>query len=133
MRLSTWTATSTSVTRRSSVCERSPSPITRLNRLIAVSARARFVYPDALCHALRPCSAMSWRWRSRGVGSLSAVRLGTAVAGRDDDGRCRMALADADIHAILIIRPVACDGGDSSRHVVEQGANLRAVISLAAC
>jgi hypothetical protein len=40
MRLSPWTATSTSVARRSSVCERSPSPIKRLNRLIAVSARA---------------------------------------------------------------------------------------------
>ena len=43
MRLSTWTATSISVARRSSVCERSSSPITRLYRLIAVSARARFV------------------------------------------------------------------------------------------
>src|SRR5919205_2001022 len=37
MRLSTWTATSISVARRSSVRERSPSPITRLYRLIAVS------------------------------------------------------------------------------------------------
>src|SRR3954466_13177364 len=30
---------------------------------MAASALARFVYPDALCQALRPCSAMSWRWR----------------------------------------------------------------------
>src|SRR5829696_3977046 len=79
MRLSTWTATSTSVARPSSVCEHSPSPITRLYRLIAVSARARVVYPDALCHPMRPCSVMSWRWRSRWVGLLSAVWLGTAV------------------------------------------------------
>ena len=52
MRLSTWPATSTSVARRSSVRERNLSPITRLNRLIAVSARARVVYPDAFC---TPC------------------------------------------------------------------------------
>ena len=43
MRLRTWTATSTSVARRSSACERSLSPITRLKRAIAVSARARLV------------------------------------------------------------------------------------------
>ena len=64
MRLRTWTATSISVVRRSSVRERNPSPITRLYRLIvyrliAVSARARLEYPDAFCHALRPRSAMS--------------------------------------------------------------------------
>ena len=38
MRLRTWTATSISVARRSSVCERSPSPITRLNRPMVASA-----------------------------------------------------------------------------------------------
>src|SRR4051812_45742050 len=43
MPLSTWTATSISVARRSSVSERSSSPITRLYRLIAASARARVV------------------------------------------------------------------------------------------
>src|SRR4051812_7683527 len=45
---------------------------------MAASARARFVYPDALCQAMRPWSAICWRWRSRSVGSLSAVSLGTA-------------------------------------------------------
>ena len=59
IRLSTWTATFTSVARRSSVRERNPSPITRLYRLIAVSARARFTYPEAFCQAMRPRSAMS--------------------------------------------------------------------------
>src|SRR5215208_8389558 len=107
MRLSTWSATSVSVARRSSVRERNPSPITRLYRLIAVSAPARFVYPDAFCHPMRPRSAMTWRWRSRGVGALSAVWLGTAVARRDDDGRFGMALGDAGVHAFLIVRPVA--------------------------
>src|SRR4051795_1228958 len=46
---------------------------------MAASARARFVYPDALCHPMRPFSAMSWRWRSRCVGAVSAAWLGTAV------------------------------------------------------
>src|SRR5215210_7387995 len=79
MRFRTWTATSISVARRSSVRERSPSPITRLNRPMVASARARFVYPDAFCQAILPFSAMSWRWRSRWVGAVSAVALGTAV------------------------------------------------------
>src|SRR5215212_7946042 len=41
MRLSVWTATSTSVARRRSVRERSPSPITRLNLPMVASARHR--------------------------------------------------------------------------------------------
>ena len=43
IRLSAWTATSTSVARRRSVRERNPSPITCLNLPMAASARARFV------------------------------------------------------------------------------------------
>ncbi len=41
MRLRAWTPTFTSVARRPSVRERNPSPITRLNRPTAASARAR--------------------------------------------------------------------------------------------
>jgi len=43
MRLRAWTATSTSVARRLSVRERSPSPMTCLNLPMAASARARLV------------------------------------------------------------------------------------------
>ena len=43
MRLRAWTTTFTSAARRSSVRERSPLPITCLNRPIAASARARMV------------------------------------------------------------------------------------------
>ncbi len=43
IRFRAWTATSTSVARRWSVRERSPSPITCLNLPMAASARARFV------------------------------------------------------------------------------------------
>jgi len=61
MRLRAWTATFTSVARRSSVRERSPSPITCLNLPMAASTRARFVYPETFCQAARPCSAMLCR------------------------------------------------------------------------
>ena len=90
MRFRTWTPTSISVARRSSVRERSPSPITRLKRPIVASARARSLYPDAFCQPIRPFSAISWRWRSRWVGAVSAVSLGTARrARRYDDGQPR--------------------------------------------
>jgi len=50
------------------------------------SPDARLVQPDAFCQAARSCSAMPGeplgsthcRWRSRCVGSVSAVSLGTA-------------------------------------------------------
>jgi len=61
MRLRAWTATFTSVARRSSVRERSPSPITCLNLPMAASTRARFVCPETFCQAARPCSAMLCR------------------------------------------------------------------------
>src|SRR4051812_36235422 len=128
MRFRTWTATSTSVARRSSVRERSPSPITRFHRPMVASARARFVYPDALCQAILPLSVISWRWRSRWVGAVSAVALGTAVARWHDDGRLGMALADAGVGTFLVIRPVTREGGNRTRDLVQQGADLRAII-----
>src|SRR3954449_12520268 len=129
MRLSTWTATSTSVARRSSVCARNRSPITCFHRPMAASARARFVYPDALCQAIRPLSAISWRWRSRGVGALSAVWLGTALArGGTDDGRFGVALGDAGVTTVLVVSAIARERGHRPRHLVEQGTGLGAVI-----
>src|SRR3954452_22700616 len=131
MRFRTWAATSISVARRSSVCERSSSPITRLNRPMVASARARQLYPDAFCHPMRPFSAMSWRWRSRCVGAVSAVALGTAVErGGTMPGRRGMALADAGVDAVLVVRAVACDGGHCACDLVEQGANQRAIIDI---
>ncbi len=47
-----------------------PSPITCFHLFMVASARARLLYPDAFCHAMRPCSAMCWRWPSRCVGGL---------------------------------------------------------------
>ncbi len=80
MRLSAWTATATSVARRSSVCARNSSPITCFHLFMVASTRARLLYPDAFCHAMRLCRAMFWMWPSRCVGEVSAVSLGTAVA-----------------------------------------------------
>src|SRR3954470_4679777 len=130
MRLSTWTATSTSVARRSSVCARNRSPITCFHRPMAASARARFVYPDAVCQAIRPLSAISWRWRSRWVGALSAVWLGTAVARWHDDGRFGVTLGDAGVDAVLVVSAITRERGHRSRHLVEQGANLGAIIGI---
>jgi len=56
-----------------------PSPITCFHLFMLASTRARLLYPDRFCQATRPCLAMSRRWQSRCVGSLSAVSLGTAV------------------------------------------------------
>ena len=79
MRFRTLTAIATSVARRWSVRERSASPITRLKRLIAASARARLLYPNTFRQPMRPCSVMHCKWRSRYVGVVSAVSLGTAL------------------------------------------------------
>src|SRR5215203_4135413 len=79
MRLSAWTATFTSVARRSSARARSPSPITCLNLPMVASILARMLYPAAVCQPILPVSAMSWMWRSRCVGAVPAVSLGTAV------------------------------------------------------
>src|SRR3954466_11351677 len=46
----------------------------------ALRGPGRFLPGHAPCQAMRPCSAVCWRWRSRCVGSFSAVALGTAVA-----------------------------------------------------
>ena len=73
MRLRAWTATFTSVARRASVRERSPSPRNCLDLPMAASARARFVQPDAFCHAARSCLAMLCRWQFRCVGAVAAV------------------------------------------------------------
>src|SRR3954453_2811095 len=39
-----------------------------------------------------------------------------------------MALADAGVHALLIIRPVTNERGDRAVYLIEQGVDLRAVI-----
>src|SRR5215210_5946843 len=79
MRFSAWTATPTSVARRWSVRQRSPSPITCLNLPMVASTRARMLYPEVFCHPMRPTSAIACRCWSRCVGAVAAVSLGTAL------------------------------------------------------
>src|SRR3712207_3938659 len=46
---------------------------------MSASTKARQLYPEAFCQPMRPYSAMALRCRSRGVGAVSAVWLGTAL------------------------------------------------------
>ena len=58
MRSRTSTAIATPVAWRPSVRERSASPITRSKREMSASTRARRLYLEAFCQAIRPRSAM---------------------------------------------------------------------------
>src|SRR3954464_11718967 len=80
IRFSTPTAMATSLACRPSVCARSLSPMTRFQRDTSDSTRARHPYPDTRCQPMRPRSAMHRRCRSRCVGAVPAVSLGTAFA-----------------------------------------------------
>src|SRR3954452_20216936 len=98
---------------------------------MAASARARFVYPDALCHPIRPRSAMCWRWRSRCVGSLSAVALGTAVArGGTITSASGWRAATLAYTPSWSYAPSPVERHHRPRHLVEQGANLGAIIGI---
>ena len=68
------------------------------------------------------------------LGRLALSRLARhgCRARRHNDRRFGMALADAGVDAVLVVGAVARDLGDRPRHLVEQGANLRAVGNLAA-
>src|SRR3954447_5149201 len=80
IRFRTLLVMATSVACRPSVCERSPPPMTRFQRAISASTRARQLYPEAFCQPMRPRSAIHRRCRLRCVGALSAALLGTAFA-----------------------------------------------------
>jgi len=81
MRFRTSAAIATSVAWRPSVCDRSPSPMTRFQRETSDSTTARRLYPDDLCQPMRPRSAMASMCLSRRVGAVPAVSLGTAPDG----------------------------------------------------
>ena len=76
--LLTGAAMATSVSCRPSVRERRPSPMTRFHLETSDSTRARQPYPEARCQPMRPRSAMTCRCRSRCVGAVPTVSLGTA-------------------------------------------------------
>ena len=49
-------------------------------------------------------------------------------AWRHDDGRLGVALGDAGVDAVLVVRAVAREGGHGPRHLIEQGTGLGAVV-----
>src|SRR5690348_6140086 len=102
--------------------------MTRFQRLISASTKARQLYPDAFCQPMRPCSAIACRCRSRGVGAFSAVSLGTPLERWHNDRRIGMAGGDLAVDAVLVVCTIAGQRSDGIINLVEQGTDLRAVI-----
>jgi len=131
MRLSAWTAISTWVARRSSVRERSGSPITCLNRpTCCLGSRPRRVAGCPLPgHAvvLGDVLQMAVPLRRRGLGCLA--RHG-GRARRDDDGRFGVALGNTGTDAVLVVSTIGGERGHHSCDLVEQRADLGAVVDL---
>src|SRR5271165_1540731 len=100
--------------------------MTRFQRPISASTKARQLYPDAFCQPMRPCSAITFRCRSRGVGAVSAVWLGTCIRPRwHDDRGIGMAGGDLAVDGVLVVCAVAGERSDGIVNLVEQGTDLR--------
>ena len=120
-RMRTWTATSTSVARRRSVHEHSPSLIACLNLPIAASARARLCSRTPLARLpvmLGDTLQMTVALRGRGLGHLARHGRGPR---QHDDSCFRAALGDGGGNALLILGAI---GGQWSCYLVERGADL---------
>src|SRR3954463_8978916 len=131
MRLSAWTATSTSVARRSSVRERNPSP----NHAFEPAHGGLDPGTDIVTRCLLPSHAaffgdelqVAVTLCGRGLGRVAGHRR--RARGRDD-GRLGMALGDAGVDAFLVVRTVAGERGDLAVHLVQQGTDLGAIIDV---
>src|SRR5271155_675715 len=101
--------------------------MTRFQRPISASTKARQLYPDAFCQPMRPCSAIACRCRSRGVGAFSAVSLGTPL---ERGGRMTAASgwrgSDLAVDAVLVVCTIAGQRSDGIINLVEQRTDLRA-------
>ena len=107
-------ATSTSVARRSSACERRASPITRLRRdsrlgpgMPGVAGGRLPSYATVLGDAAEVTVAL----RGRDLGRVARHRSGTR---RHDDSGIRVAGADIGGDILLVIGAVAGEGGERS-------------------
>src|SRR3954451_15670614 len=114
--------------------ERSVSPITRLQREIATSAKARRWYPEAFCQPRRPRSAMSTKvpiaLGRRGRGRRAWHRV---LARRYDDRRRGMAFGHDAGHVLPVLGAVTRARAKRSRlALVALGRGRRAVICLVA-
>ena len=68
------------------------------------------------------------------MGAVSAVLLGTAPKrGEHNDPSVRMALGDRAVDTVLVVRPVTRERSNRIRDLVEQGADLGAVIDIVGC
>src|SRR6266446_6042589 len=81
---------------------------------------------------MRPRSAISCRCRSRWVGAVSAVALGTAL----ERGGTMTAASGWRWHLMVdivpIVRPIAGKRRNRARNLLQQGTDLRAVIDILA-
>src|SRR3954453_7496770 len=98
MRLRTWTATSTSVARRSSVCARNRSPITCFHLAMAASARARVVPVLVVRTIPREGGHRPRHLVEQGTGLGAIIDVGGGQRGGDD-------LAGVGVHAEMQLSP----------------------------
>src|SRR5213075_300640 len=90
--------------------------MTRFQRPISASTKARQLYPDAFCQPMRPCSAIACKCRSRGVGAVSAVSLGHRTRARwHDDRGFGMTGSDCAVDAVLVAALTTNDVDDGSQ------------------
>ena len=74
---------------------------------------------------------MCWTWRSRCVGEVSAVSLGTSRGTRrHDHGSLGVTRGDVGVDAFSIVPAVPRDRGYNSRNLVEQAIDLGTVVHL---
>src|SRR3954468_15407894 len=121
MRFRTWTATSISVARRSSLIRTRAQPVPDhalepadggLGPGARIVARGLLpAHPAPLGDELQVAVPLGGRARGR----LARHR---GCARRDDDGGLRMALGYVGVNALLVVRAVRRDGGDPGRGFV---------------
>src|SRR5271165_690155 len=130
MRFRTSTATATSVAWRPFVCECSVPPITRFQRPMSASTKARKLYPCFLpAHSATLCNQLQMpvSLRGRSLGRLARHCTRTRW---HNHSRIGMAFGDLAIDAILVVRTVGGERGDGTVDLIKQGADLRAVIDI---
>src|SRR3954468_1213791 len=134
MRFRTWTATSISVARRSSLIRTRAQPVPDhalepahggLGPGARVVARGLLpAHPALLGDELQVAVPLRRRGLGRGAGHGGRAR-------RDDYVRVRVALGHGGVNALLVVRAVRREGGDRVRDLVQQGADLGGVVLVA--
>src|SRR4051794_15514181 len=116
--------TITSLACRPSVCDCSPSPMTRFQREISASTRARQSYPGPLpapATAFGDALQMPVALRRCALCGFARHRI---RARRHDHGRGGMAGRDLGIDIVAVVGTIAGEGGRCPIDLVEQGTDL---------